>query len=72
MATAVVPSTPKSQKAPNALSTPSPGNWSHPKFDEIQRRQNANTLSDQDIRKVLWNGIALVLFLLVGNQDISR
>ena len=72
MATAVAPSTPKSQIASKAFSTPSPGNWSHPKFDEIQRRQNANSLGDQDIRKVLWNGIALALLLFMGNQGISR
>ncbi|KAL8790146.1 MAG: hypothetical protein Q9195_006526 [Heterodermia aff. obscurata] len=72
MTTAVAPSTPKSQIAPNAVSTPSPGNWSHPRFDEIQRRQNANSLGDQDVRKILWNGIALALLILVGSQGFSR
>ncbi|PQE23796.1 high-temperature-induced dauer-formation protein [Rutstroemia sp. NJR-2017a BBW] len=37
-------------------STPQTGTWRHPKFDEIARRQNAATFSDQNMKKLLWNG----------------
>ena len=72
MATAIVPSTPKSQILQTSFATPSPGNWSHPQIDEIERRQNANTLGDGEFKRILWNGIALMLLWLLGDLAYSR
>ena len=72
MATAIAPSTPKSQILQASLVTPSPGNWSHPKIDEIERRQNANTLGDAEVKRITWNGIALMLLWLFGGPADIR
>ncbi|KAL9133316.1 MAG: hypothetical protein Q9175_005503 [Cornicularia normoerica] len=54
------PATPQSQTLQATVSTPSPGNWRHPRSDEIARRQKANTFNDSNIRKIVWNAGALV------------
>lgn len=56
------PSTPTSQTSPANVSTPSPGNWKHPKFDEIIQRKDAATFDNSNIQKIAWNLTAL-LFL---------
>lgn len=66
------PSTPSTQVMRVAVSTPSPGTWRHPKFDEIARRQNAATFSDSNLRKLKWNAGALAVLWLVGNLIESQ
>ena len=57
--TSSAPSTPKSQPREEAVSTPSPGLWRHPKFDEITRRQNATMFDENNLQKIVWNAVAL-------------
>ena len=65
----VKPTTPKSQsQQPSAVDTPSPGTWQHPKFDEITRRQKASTFDDNNLRKVAFNGAALLALLYGSSQ----
>lgn len=69
---ALVPSsTPISQGArlPD-VSTPSPGTWRHPKFDEVAQRQKAALFTDGNLRKIIWNGGAL-LALWIANELIK-
>ena len=56
----VVPSTPRPQIAGTVFSTPSPGNWRHPKFDEIARRQGASIFDESNVRRIMWNVGALL------------
>ena len=43
------------------MATPSPGTWRHPKLDEIARRQRANTFNESNVRRIVYNGFALIL-----------
>ncbi|KAF7914457.1 uncharacterized protein EAF01_000863 [Botrytis porri] len=52
-------------------STPQAGTWKHPKFDEIARRQNVATFTDQNMRRLLWNGVGFVVLWYIG-QTIWR
>ena len=45
-------STPASQRPSPA---PQPGSWTHPRFDEIARRQNAATFTDRNVRRIIYN-----------------
>lgn len=70
MATQSAPSTPKA-----ALAVPSPsegsgtpGKWRHPQLAEIVRRQNAATFSDKDVKRLIWNGGALLITWVFGNS----
>ncbi|EDN91786.1 hypothetical protein SS1G_07647 [Sclerotinia sclerotiorum 1980 UF-70] len=47
-------------------STPQTGTWKHPKFDEIARRQNAATFTDQNMRRLLWNGAGFIVIWYLG------
>ncbi|RAL66556.1 hypothetical protein DID88_006246 [Monilinia fructigena] len=49
-------------------STPQTGTWKHPKFDEIARRQNIATFTDQNLRRLLWNGVGLILLEYLGRK----
>lgn len=71
------PSTPAAQKSSPASagksgfgqplsSTPPTGTWKHPKFDEIARRQNAATFTDQNLRRLLWNAGGFVVLWYLG------
>ncbi|MCJ1313204.1 hypothetical protein MMC25_006881 [Agyrium rufum] len=64
------PSTPTSKvSASLPVNTPSPGNWRHPRFDEIARRQKSSTFNQDNANKVIWNSGALVsTFLLINNS----
>lgn len=63
----LVTATPKTQTATAPLiSTPSPGTWRHPRFDEITRRKNAATFDEENARKLIWNGGALLLLWIFG------
>ncbi|OJJ48433.1 hypothetical protein ASPZODRAFT_130458 [Penicilliopsis zonata CBS 506.65] len=65
MASQPVPSTPK---PPSAASedTRTPGKWRHPRLNEIVQRQNAATFGDNNIRRLSWNGAALVATWVFG------
>lgn len=67
MAMAVAPRTPKPQIAEPAFSTPSPGTWRHPKFDEIARRQGQNIFDESNVRRIIWNGGALFILWVVDS-----
>ncbi|KAI9651138.1 hypothetical protein NHQ30_001175 [Ciborinia camelliae] len=59
-------STGKSVFGEPQLSTPPTGTWKHPKFDEIAKRQNAATFTDQNMRQLLWNGVGLIALWYLG------
>ncbi|KAL4926059.1 nuclear pore complex component-domain-containing protein [Aspergillus undulatus] len=69
MASFSLPSTPK----PTPTSTPTPersqtpGKWRHPQLNEIVRRQHAGTFGDRNVRKLIWNGVALFATWTLGN-----
>ncbi|KAJ5716508.1 hypothetical protein N7493_008419 [Penicillium malachiteum] len=73
MATSL-PSTPKPAQAaaPFSVESGTPGKWRHPHLNEIVRRQNAATFSDKNLRKVIWNGGALILTWVFGNGLKAR
>lgn len=39
----------------------SPGNWQHPRIDEITRRQNATVFTSDNVRTIIYNITALVI-----------
>lgn len=45
--------------------TDSPGNWQHPRIDEITRRQNATVFTSDNVRTVIYNITALVIISFV-------
>ena len=49
------PSTPGGQLSQTPVTTPSPGTWRHPKFEEIAARQNAATFTSTHVKKIAWN-----------------
>ncbi|KAM0794882.1 hypothetical protein BDR22DRAFT_977441 [Usnea florida] len=63
------PATPQSQPPQATVSTPSPGNWRHPRADEIARRQKANTFDSNNIRKIAYNGGALLILFLAWSNS---
>jgi len=67
MATSSAPSTPPAAKTSQpATVTPSPGTWRHPQFNDIVRRQKATTFDETNIKKIIWNGGALVVHYMLG------
>ncbi|KAL4883048.1 nuclear pore complex component-domain-containing protein [Aspergillus karnatakaensis] len=62
MSSLFLPSTPKSALSPAPVSEQSqtPGKWRHPHLNEIVRRQHAGTFGDRDVKRVMWNGGALL------------
>lgn len=70
MATQSAPSTPKATLAALSPSEGSgtPGKWRHPQLSEIVRRQNAATFSDKDVKRLVWNGGALLMSWVFGNS----
>lgn len=46
-------------KAAPSPAPETPGNWRHPRLQEITRRQNASTFSDKNVRKIAWNIAAI-------------
>ncbi|KAE8167754.1 nuclear pore complex component-domain-containing protein [Aspergillus tamarii] len=69
MASLSAPSTPRatSSPAPTSDESRTPGKWRHPQLNEIVRRQNAGTFGDSNIKRVLWNGAALLATWIFGN-----
>ena len=67
------PSTPTSQSTAvvtAVVSTPTPGNWTHPRFEEIMRRKQAATFDHENFKKISWNGVALLV--LWGDKTLPR
>ncbi|KAL4805959.1 nuclear pore complex component-domain-containing protein [Aspergillus unguis] len=62
MASLFSPSTPKSSPSPAPASEKSqtPGKWRHPQLNEIVRRQHAGTFGDDNVKRLIWNGSALI------------
>ncbi|KAL9631602.1 MAG: hypothetical protein Q9164_005793 [Protoblastenia rupestris] len=72
MTTTLTTSKPQSQLPPPSVATPSPGSWRHPQFDEIARRQRANTFNDGNVRRIVYNGIALAALIYASlHKSIS-
>lgn len=69
MASQSLPSTPRPASTP--IPTPdesrTPGKWRHPQLNEIVRRQNAATFGDRSVKRLVWNGMALIAFWVFGN-----
>ena len=71
----LVTTTPKLQTAiatAPLTSTPSPGTWRHPRFGEITRRKNAATFDGENVRKLVWNGGALLLLWILDRFMDSK
>lgn len=64
MAAVLPPSTPKSSPS---VDTQSPGKWQHPRLREIVRRQNATTFDNRNIQRILVNGGALIVTMVMAN-----
>ncbi|KAJ5345416.1 hypothetical protein N7452_003420 [Penicillium brevicompactum] len=64
-----LPSTPKATPpmAPASEGPQTPGRWRHPQLDEIVKRQNAAAFDEKNVKKLVWNGSALVLTWIFGN-----
>ncbi|PSR80586.1 nuclear pore complex component-domain-containing protein [Coniella lustricola] len=64
-------------KTPSAKSMPqtieSPGNWQHPRIEEITRRQNATVFTSDNVKTIVYNIAALfvVRFLQRINDDFG-
>ncbi|KAL9598620.1 MAG: hypothetical protein Q9219_004365 [cf. Caloplaca sp. 3 TL-2023] len=63
------PATPQTNNAripqEATTATPSPGRWRHPSFDEISRRQKANTFDQNNVQRIIYNtGFIIALLLL--------
>ncbi|KAL2366418.1 hypothetical protein RJZ56_000677 [Blastomyces dermatitidis] len=67
MAPQPFPSTPRLQ-GNEAVPTPSPGTWRHPRLREIVQRQNASTFGDRNIKKIVLNGGCLVASGFLGTS----
>ncbi|KAF4264036.1 hypothetical protein KXV68_006322 [Aspergillus fumigatus] len=69
MSSQSAPSTPRavSVLAPVPDASRTPGKWRHPRLNEVVRRQNAGTFGDRNIRKLVWNGAALIATWVFGN-----
>ncbi|KAL2059199.1 hypothetical protein ABVK25_000491 [Lepraria finkii] len=68
MAPTTTPPTPQSQILQAPTSTPSPGSWRHPRFEEIARRQKANTFNDSNLRRIAWNGGTLIALFVASSH----
>ena len=56
------PATPVKQTPQIVPSNAPAGNWRHPRLDEINRRRNAATFNEDNMRSITWN----LLFLVVA------
>ncbi|CAN8095850.1 unnamed protein product [Discula destructiva] len=55
----------RSTPANNTPVTESPGNWQHPRIDEITRRQNATVFASDNVKTILYNFAALFILALI-------
>lgn len=53
--------------------TESPGNWQHPRIDEITRRQSATVFTSDNVKTIVYNVTALFVVRLVQriNDDFG-
>ncbi|ERT01753.1 uncharacterized protein SPSK_05432 [Sporothrix schenckii 1099-18] len=59
-----------SRAAPSTpILTDSPGNWRHPRMDEITRRRAATVFTETNLKTFVYNVLALVVVFLVGNAS---
>lgn len=56
--------TPNKTVAPQPQHTESPGNWQHPRMEEITYRQNATVFSAQNFRTIVYNLAAILIIHL--------
>ncbi|CAK7206036.1 hypothetical protein SEUCBS139899_008819 [Sporothrix eucalyptigena] len=49
--------------------TDSPGNWRHPRMDEITRRRAATVFTEANLKTFIYNAVALAVVFLVGNAS---
>lgn len=68
MATQSLPSTPKvvTPLASASEGTGTPGKWRHPMLAEIVKRQNAATFDENNVKRLVWNGAALIMTFALG------
>ncbi|TFB02401.1 Nucleoporin POM34 [Trichoderma ghanense] len=59
MSSLVRATTPVKQSAP-ATASESPGTWRHPRLDEITRRRDATNFSEKNVRRIVYNIVALL------------
>ncbi|PWY90793.1 NPCC-domain-containing protein [Aspergillus heteromorphus CBS 117.55] len=69
MASPAPPSTPRvaSAPAPTPDGSQTPGKWRHPHLNEVVRRQNAGTFGDRNVKRLVWNIVALFATWAFGN-----
>ena len=54
-------------KAPSTpIVTDSPGNWRHPRMEEITRRRATSVFTETNLKTLVYNGLALFLCVLVS------
>lgn len=49
--------------------TDSPGNWRHPRMDEITRRRAATVFTETNLKTFVYNVLALVAVYLLGHAS---
>ncbi|EFX02657.1 nuclear pore complex protein [Grosmannia clavigera kw1407] len=49
----------RASSARRATAADSPGNWRHPRMDEITRRRSANVFTESNLKTAIYNGLAL-------------
>ncbi|EPE05707.1 nuclear pore complex component [Ophiostoma piceae UAMH 11346] len=54
-------------KAPSTpIATDSPGNWRHPRMEEITRRRATSVFTETNLKTLVYNGLAMFLCFLVS------
>lgn len=64
---AAAKATPSKAAPVTPVVTDSPGNWRHPRMDEITRRRAATVFTEANLKTFVYNVVALALFYLAGN-----
>lgn len=73
MATLNTPKTSTSVVAQAFPSNSPTGNWRHPRFDEINKRLEATTFGERNVKRILWRLATLVLlFFAYKLNDFLR
>lgn len=65
-------SPPKTPVSTEPAATPSPGNWRHPKIQDIAKRQYASTFSPSNFQRALWNSVAFLLSFVFLDEWIAQ
>ncbi|KAI9712384.1 MAG: hypothetical protein M1820_001597 [Bogoriella megaspora] len=63
-----LPTTPKDRTSESDTPTPAstPGTWTHPRMEEISRRQAVRTFTEEHVQAILFNGIVLICTFLAA------